>query len=298
MKRIYNILTIALMAFASSCNDYLETKPGDKYDDVAVWSDQTLAESFVFNIYMGIPYPFQWYVNASLVDEAIPVQNDGVVTRVLTSTMTPDDKGVFVDNWAYAMNNWWWNDLFSCIRACNLFFEKVSDIPFTTEKYRDRLVGEVHFLRGYFYYLLLAQYGGVPLLDYTFNIGDDYNVPRNTLKETVDFIVKDLDQAAGLLRESQPADKTRATEGAALALKSRVLLYAASDLFNSKASWSPGYSNPELVSYTDDNRQQRWEAVRQATEAVMNLGYKLYDADADRVTNFANIFLKNSDEQI
>ncbi|MDR3251039.1 MAG: RagB/SusD family nutrient uptake outer membrane protein, partial [Tannerella sp.] len=57
-------------------------------------------------------------------------------------------------------------------------------------------------------------------------------------------------------------------------------------------------SNPELVSYTDDNRQQRWEAVRQAAEAVMNLGYKLYDVDADRVTNFANIFLKNSDEQI
>jgi hypothetical protein len=301
MKRIYSIIlsTLTILGFIS-CSDYLDTKPGDKYDDGAIWISPNLVENFVFNIYDGIPYPFQWYTNASLVDEAIPVQNDGVATRVTTCTMTPDEKGAFApDNWARAMDNWWWSQVYNKIRSCNMFFKNIEDVPFTSQAYKEQLIGEVYFLRGYFYYLLLAQYGGVPLIDYVVNIGDNYNIPRNTLEETVDFIVKDLDEATVRLKESGQSDKTRGTEGAALALKARVLLYAASDLFNSKASWAPGYSNPELVSYMDDNRRERWEAAKKAAEEVMKLNYSLYDVDDDPSENFANLFLQmNSNEQI
>lgn len=93
MKRLFFAITLLLAFICSSCSDYLDTVPGDKYDDNTVWSNPSLVQSFVYKIYLGIPYPYQWYMSASLVDEAVPIQNDGVTTRVLTSTMTPDDQG-------------------------------------------------------------------------------------------------------------------------------------------------------------------------------------------------------------
>ena len=76
---------IAFAAVVLSCDDYLNTLPGDKYDDATIWQNTNLIDSYVFGIYKGVPYPFNWYVSASLVDEAVPIQNDGVMTRVLTS---------------------------------------------------------------------------------------------------------------------------------------------------------------------------------------------------------------------
>ncbi|MDR2057725.1 MAG: RagB/SusD family nutrient uptake outer membrane protein [Dysgonamonadaceae bacterium] len=297
MKRIY-FLIISIALLFSSCNDYLDTVPGDKFDDAAVWNNPSLVEEFVFDIYNALPYPYQWYMNASLVDEAVPAQQDGVVSKVLTSTMSPDDSGVFQNNWATCMEGWWWNEVYSSIRACNLFFERIEQTPYPDDETKNQIKGEVHFLRGYFYYLLLAQYGGVPLIDHTYQIGDDYSKERNTLEETVNFIVTDLNQAASQLPVQ--SDKTRATQGAALAIKSRVLLYAASDLFNSQASWSNGYSYPELVSYVGGDRAERWRTARDAAKVVIDLGiYDLYEENPDPVKNFEDLFLSmSSDEQI
>jgi hypothetical protein len=90
-------------------------------------------------------------------------------------------------------------------------------------------------------------------------------------------------------------DKGRATKGAAMALKSRVLLYAASDLYNSDASWAGGV-NKELVGYVGGNREARWQAAKDAAKAVMDLGlYSLYmpnpATQEEAVTNYTNIFL-------
>ncbi len=300
MKRIIPFIIVALALFTVSCDDYLDTVPGDQYDDAAVWSSPDLIEDFVYHIYQGIPYPYQWYMSASLVDEAVPIQNDGVVTRVLTSTMTPEEQGAFADNWATCMENWWWKSVYTNIRSCNMFFSKIESAGFTSETRKEQLIGEVHFLRGYFYYLLMVQYGGVPLVDYVINIGDDYDIPRNTFEETVDFIVADLDAAVSDDKLAVQTDKTRATAGAVLALKSRVLLYAASDLYNCNASWTSGYSNTELIGYVNGSQADRYQAAKDAAKAVMDLGsYNLYNEYSDPAENFQQLFLQmSSAEQI
>lgn len=300
MKRIIPFIIGSLFLFCVSCDDYLDTVPGDKYDDVAVWSSPDLIESFVFHIYQGIPYPYQWYMSASLIDEAVPIQNDGVVTRVLNSTMTPEEQAAFASNWATCMENWWWASVYSNIRSCNLFFSSIESAEFTDEAYKKQLTGEVHFLRGYFYYLLLAQYGGVPLIDQVINIGDDYSIPRNTFEETVNFIVADLDAAVSDDRLASQTDKTRATAGAALALKSRVLLYAASDLYNSNGSWTSGYTHPELIGYVGGSQTERYQVAKEAAEVVISLGaYDLYSGYSDPAENFQQLFLQMSSvEQI
>ena len=101
-----------------------------------------------------------------------------------------------------------------------------------------------------------------------------------------------------------PSQKGRPSKGSALALKSRVLLAAASDLHNSNASWASGYARPELVGYVGGGRTARWQAAKDAAKAVMDLGvYSLYKPDPqpgdDIAKNYADIFLlKETSEDI
>jgi hypothetical protein len=147
----------------------------------------------------------------------------------------------------------------------------------------------------------MAQYGGVILMDKPVEMGDDYALPRSSFEETVDFIVKDLDAAIGNEALATQSDKTRGTTGAALALKSRVLLYAASAMHHD-LSWAGSYPNPELVGYPNSTatlRRSLYEGAKNAAGLCMQQDYSLYDADEDKAKNFSDLFLQmNSDEQI
>ena len=103
----------------------------------------------------------------------------------------------------------------------------------------------MYFLRAYHYHNLAFLYGGVPVITKAYKLGDDFKAARNSFEQTISFIAEDCDKAAALLPLSHSGSQYgRATRGAALALKARVLLYAASDLYNSNASWSNGYAHP------------------------------------------------------
>src|SRR5690606_13788333 len=134
----------------------------------------------------------------------------------------------------------------------------------------------------------------------TYGLEDDFLVSRNTLEECIQFIVSECDLAASLLplEHEDVANIGRATEGAALALKSRILLYAASELYNNP-SWAGGYSNPELISVSGD-RTAKWQASKDAAKAVMDLGiYQIQNATGDPVKDYTDVFLlKDSKEAI
>lgn len=134
---------------------------------------------------------------------------------------------------------------------------------------------EARFLRALFYFELVKRYGGVPIIDSAGSIDQDFSlVKRNTLDECIQFIADECDACADVLPLRYGlSEQGRATMTAALALKSRVLLYAASELFNN-ASWASGYSNPELISLSGD-RQARWQQAADAAREVIDLGIKL-----------------------
>ncbi|HEY4787279.1 MAG TPA: RagB/SusD family nutrient uptake outer membrane protein, partial [Bacteroidales bacterium] len=297
MKKFKNILILILVVLFAACNDkFLNVDPLDKYSDAAVWKDPALVRAFVNNIYLGQHHGFQTEMLSSLCDESMDVW--GWETQpYLTSNINSGYIGVLAPGfWCGAYDNLTWNNLYKNIRACNLFFTNIKSSGLTGSDI-DQMNGEVHFLRGYFYYWLMSFYGGVPLIDKAFTASDDLLVSRNTFEETVNFIVADLDAAASQLPLS--GDKALATKGAALTLKSRVLLYAASDLFNSNVSWSPGYAHPELLSYTSGDRTARWQAAKDAAKAVIDLNiYSLYGGTAPgsvaiATQNCINIFLNN-----
>lgn len=305
MKRIIYVYKIFLLVvlLMTSCNkDILELKPLDEFSDAVVWNDPALTEAFINRIYPSLGQPYQYVMNSSYVDESHSKKG---VSNFNMALLTPDDLGGWDNDWSNSATMGW-NPLYKSIRSCNLFLEKVDNLPSDNtltdgKTLKERMTGEVHFLRAYLYYYLTSFYGGVPIVTETFQLVDDFNVPRDTYADCIKFIVDECDRAASLLPVEQSGDnKGRATKGAALALKSRVLLYAASDLHNTNVF--PGYSDPELLGYTDGNRTARWQAAKDAARAVIDMGiYGLYKADPSPVDsvaqNIVELFLSMGHEE-
>jgi hypothetical protein len=180
--------------------------------------------------------------------------------------------------------------------SINLDLYKFDPLPAQQAVYLSRIAEikrwkyEVRFLRAFFYFQLVERYGGVPLLTSAGSINDDYSsIKRDSLATCIRFITRECDSAAANLPVTYSTiDLGRATKGAALALKSRVLLYAASNLFNTP-SWSGAYAHPELISLTGD-RIAKWQAAANAAKAVIDLagtGYALNTGSTSYSTLFS-----------
>lgn len=138
---------------------------------------------------------------------------------------------------------------------------------------------EARFLRAYYYFELVKRHGGVPLLTNPLSLDDDFSkIPRGTLTDCIQYITAECDSAAaqlplnaGTLPYVAATDLGRATKLAALTLKSRVLLYAASDLFNNP-TWAGGYAKPEFIALPTGDRSARWKAASDAAKAVIDAG--------------------------
>lgn len=299
---IRTVLTsIALLGVTSCSQDFLETLPQTEFSETAVWGDPALVETFINQIYFRLDEPLtDGRMKANMVDEA-HYRGNAPSLNFKNGVITPDD----IPAWSYSRMRQWL-DLYKTIRFCNLFFSKVEEVPFKDELVdgkspHDRMTGEVHFLRAYLYHFLTSTYGGVPIITEAYGLDDEFKAARNSYAECVDFMVSECDQAAALLPDVQTGNNFgRATRGAALALKARILLYAASDLYNTDVF--PSYSNPELIGYTDGNRAARWQAAKDAAKAVIDLNqYTLFRAEpapSDSVAqNYVDLFMSKSNEE-
>jgi hypothetical protein len=148
---------------------------------------------------------------------------------------------------------------------------------------------EARFLRAFFYFDLVKKYGGVPIMKTAMSAEDIPSIKRNSLGECIQFISDECDSAAANLpvdyAATNSSDLGRATKGAALALKSRLLLYAASDLFNTP-SWAGGFTDPLLISLPAGDREARWKAAADAAKAVIDLPGSGYEQFYDYPTLF------------
>ena len=251
-----------------SCgDDFLNTEPLDKISSEATWADGPLSEAFIFNVYSFLGYGgFEEQGLSALTDEDINTFTEG--------SETPS-------NLAWTSGTYEWGRMYLAVRQANIAIERLPTSTFTDDVLRDRLLGEAHFLRAYYYHQLMRYYGGVPLIDRAYGLGEDYAVSRNTFEETVNFIVADLDRAASLL-DGKAEARGRANKLAAMALKARVLVYAASDLHDgptvkANSNTLGSFANLELVAYPSGDQTARWNAAKAAAKAVLDAtsGYKM-----------------------
>lgn len=270
MKRfLINVCIGIWLATLFSCSNKLELKPLSSFSDKDVWSDPKLAELYVNNIYSRAVFTFKdagfgW---GAQTDELYSNFNWMNENTAVTGQGTPD-------NFASTLN--YWSTLYGTVRHANIFFANAGRLPAQSANgvLVERLKGEVRFLRALTYFELLKRFGGVPLIEKVYNVDDNtFQEKRATWNETKDFILADLNEALRLLPEKFSNDqKGRATKGAVLALRSRLLLYAASPRYNPSGN------------------ADRWREARDAAKKLIDLnGYALYGSAANGTYN--NTFL-------
>src|SRR5438270_4876779 len=296
MRSHVRTITAAVLVLLglTSCNGVMDLTPKDQFADEAVFTDPNLAQAFVNDMYRGLGHGLYEIMLASISDETHFIHNYNT-EPIVQSIITSSDRGA-IDDGRFAHFNW--GPTFSRIRQTNIFLSKIDGTTFD-DALKQRMKGEVFFLRAYFYHNLMRMYGGVPIITKVYGLNEDYHVARNTFQETVAFIVANADSAAALLPLSYSGiDLGRATKGAALALKARVLLYAASELYNVNPSGKPenGYT-------TAQDRTALWRAAKDAAKAVMDLGiYSLFrpsPANAQEAAkNYGDLFLQTMSEEV
>lgn len=192
------------------CNDFLDTKPSESYSEELAWSSRSTAEAFILQTYNNvIPKYTDFKTEDCLTTNSVYVyQGSPNAVRELV------DRG-----WDFGFGD------FGTVRRCNLIIEKVAASPID-EKSKTELIAEGKMLRAMTYYYQAKHTGRVIWVDRVLTEEDDFNLGlTSTIKESYDYILKDLDDAiAGLPTESKAG---RLNKNAALALKSEVCLTAA-----------------------------------------------------------------------
>ena len=273
MKKITSILMTAVLFIASSCSLFLE-KPDTTgtVDQDAVFSTTKNAQAALASCYrnvlrhgwpggMGIGHTtygaisgevgrgYNWHSSYHISQQGLTVNGtDG------------SDAGAehYGNNWRY-------------IRQCYIVKENIDKVEDMSDADKAVIKGEMAALIAYRYMGMFYRYGGVPIVEKSFEASDDLSAPRATLTEMVDFICALCDEAYSALPAKWDAAYTgRMTKGAALAIKARTLMFAARPLFNSGTPYlsMPNSEDNAFVCFGNADKE-RWKAAIDANEAVL-----------------------------
>jgi hypothetical protein len=289
MKKLYIILLVVISFIGlSSCENYLSV---DKYVNDMLTLDTVFSKKNYTEEWLWETYGF-------LRNKGAEIANKGVTAFSFAS-----DESVFGDwnllckkyqNCEYTSTDHLsedrWYHLYQGIRMASIFIHNVDKCGELSNTEREDLKAQARFLRGYYYWMLMKQYGPVPIMpDEPQDISKEYEelaVARNTYDECADFVCRELEQAARVLPVSRNASRWgQATRGAALATRAKVLLYAASPLYNGNTALSSLVDDEgrQLISQTYS--EEKWAKAAAAAKEVIDLGvYELLTVKADETT--------------
>ncbi len=278
MKKSYLSWLFITALGLSSCSDVLNQAPDGKMSLDDVWTDNDKVGAYLNTCYKNFMdkndrYFFWDRVPANICDEAWDGDDNDVnwATPALyyagKATASSHPFWNVSASQLGANNSNHWAAYFESIHDCNYFLEHIDAATVKSESDRSRWKAEAHLLRAYYYSELLKVFGtGMPLMEKPYNYTDDFSgVKKASYKETVDFIIKDCDEALKCAdlpwRITTGSESGRLPKALAYALKSRMSLYAASPL------------------YCDDQNYWQWayEQNKEAYEGLIANGYKLYN---------------------
>ncbi len=276
MRNIYYPIVFLFVALAmGSCKkDFLDRTPTADLDEEKVFKDPALVAAFADNAYNHLIDEYARFnahrgTTSQASDEAVSGNTD-VSVRTL-------NQGLFHDHYergGASLNDIGdvWDRAYAGIRIANVMLTRMKAAePSTIVANQERVRGEMHFIRGFLYFELIKRFGGVPIVAQPAGIFDNVDVPRNTYQECLDFILSDLTLAERSLSPSYTASNYgRATVGAALALKARVLLYAASPI-----------NNP-------NNDLSKWQRAAVVADSVIQLNAYSLQGSYNDILNVSN----------
>ena len=262
----------------SGCSDYLDVVPDNLATLDITFNNRSTTERYLYTCYSYIPHYGShtsnpgmaagneiWYHNER--------QNYGAFQIALGLQSAQSPMVNYWDGYSYG------RPLFQALRDCNIFLEYVSDrnrVSGLSEFERRRWLAEVSVLKAFYHYYLFQLYGPIPIIDKNLSIDatpEETMVHREKVDDVVAYIVNLIDDSYANLPQAIQIEGTemgRLTQPAALAIKAKVLLLAASPLFN---------GNTDFANYRDHDGQpfinqtpntQKWKTAADAALAAIN----------------------------
>jgi hypothetical protein len=284
MKKIYIILTFGFILISGGCKDYLDS---DFLFDERLTTEDAFTNPDYANRWLARAYTFLGsnYLQDVSSKKSIPFNFADDMYYGDENDEYKRWKNGEYDESGLGASSAIWGNAYKGIRQASIFLNNIDiNKTFTATEIAD-LKGQARFLRAYYYWILLRTFGPIPIIsdegiDYTKEY-DEIAQPRNTYEECADYLSNELVEAAkGLSLKQGIQQIARPTRGAALALRAKILLYAASPLANGKApsevaSAMVNKDGTHLLSATYD--ESRWAKAAAAAKDVMDLGqYQLY----------------------
>lgn len=259
----------------SSC-DFLDIVPDEITTEADAFKDRNAAKNFVYSCYGYLP---QSNVASGSLDL---LTGDEVITAFEHETFASFPKGNYTASSPVIS---YWNTFFQGLRQCYIFLENVDKVPDLTESVKTDYIAQVKFLIAYYHYQLARCYGPIILIKELpdVNASQAEYLPRTSYDECVDWICNLLDEAASSLPaiRTNKEDYGLATSVGAKAVKAKMLLYAASPLFNGNSSFYSNFtdkSGSQLMPLTYD--PNKWvkakTAIKEAIDLAEQNGHALY----------------------
>lgn len=258
MQKRFLMIIFSGLILAGCNKSLLNTSPEDQYTEGSFWTTPEAVNAGLTSCYAVLRDAGQYGGDATPLFEetaspnAYNYGNTIGFNSVAKGQQSASSGGII---------NTRWSSCYKGIGRCNTFLVKSEPVAMDNAL-KARMKGEARFLRALYYFTLQNYFGDAPLILDPPDKATQARLPRTPRAEVVAQVLRDLDSAAAVLPlSSGKGNAGRATKGAALALKARVLLFEASPLFNT------------------DNKIEKWKAAADAAKAIMDLtqaGYGLF----------------------
>lgn len=281
MKKIKYFLTISVLTclLATSCNDVLDNAPDGKIKLKEVFLDPDKVSAFLNSCYNNIPvknlsYHFFEALVVAMSDDAY--SSSDLEGQNLQHLYNGNNSATWhsirdnADTHGGSLSNYWAR-YYGQIRLCNQFLENIDEARVRSEDDRSRMKAEAHLLRAFFYSEIVKWYGAAPIVRTVLPLDETFTgIKRDSPYDVIKFIESDCDAAltssALPWRITTNDEAPRLTKAFAVALKSRMLLFAASPLFNGGGDyWEEAYqANKQAVTLLKENGYALYRTVANA----------------------------------
>lgn len=278
MKKIIFLFTLCLTI--SSCKDFMDIVPDNVATVEYAFRDRERAEQYLFTCYYYLP------AAGSLNDPGMVCGDANWYHADPNGRAQPGwDIMRYGNNKVTPLMNYW-DGRYQGIRDCNIFIENIGKVLDLDEFEKLRWIAEVKVMKAYHYFWLLQMYGPVPIVRENLPIdasAKEVAVYREPVDEVVDYIVKLIDEATPdlpLKIDNEVTEMGRITQPIALSIKAKVLVTAASPLFNGNTNYSAMIDKrgKQLFNQTEDKTKWTRAAIacKNAIDTCGLAGFALY----------------------
>lgn len=289
-KRVFvSVMILMSVMIISGCTKYLNVAPDNLPRVENAFALRSEAEKYLFTCYSYIPDEGSTASNPAFLGSDEMVAPLVSRSNSLAANLPRGNQNVVNPYF----NNWDGKNggvaLFQAIRDCNIFIKNMQDmskVPDINLDERNRWIAEGQFLKAYYHFILMRAYGPIPIMEVSPEIDEpieNMKLKRMPVDSVTTFIVKNIDLAVPSLPiaiANTVNELGRITRPAALMLKAKVLMLAASPLFNGNSDYANFKDKEGNQLINTDYDVSKWEkAVKACKEAILiceTTGIKLH----------------------